>query len=185
LDIGRSIDDYSFLPPPLSGDDPPEHPPMGWWNDPFHDFGQRFHDGTRWTQYSEFWTNKMGHHLLETPAVPRHRSPAVEYNPGPLRTGRSFAVAMAAVFSGLVLLVVSAAFDHRRTLSGWLARGGLLSFLAGFGALSVHVVRMAFPPKALGRTDSTNTLYAAVLMLIFGAGLVALRDPVLRALWLR
>jgi hypothetical protein len=185
LDIGRSIDDYSFLPRTLSGDDPPEHPTMGWWKDPFRDFGQRFHDGTRWTQYSEFWSSKMGEHLLETPPVPYHRPPAVEYNPGPLRTGRSFGAAMAAVFSGLVLLLLSVGFDHPGTLSDWIARTGLLSFVAGFGALSVHVVRMAFPPKSLGRTDITNALYAAVLMLLFGAGLVALRDPVLRALWLR
>jgi hypothetical protein len=185
LEVGRSIDDYSFLPPVLSGDDPPEHPTMGWWNDPFYDIGQRFHDGSRWTQYSEFWTRQWGEHLLETPAEPHHRPPAVEYNPGPLRTNRSFAVAMALVFGGVLVLALSSAFDRHRTLSDWIARGGLLAFLAGFGPLLLHVARMAFPPKSVGRTDATNFQYAAVLVLISGAGVVALRDPVLRALWLR
>ena len=185
LKVVRSIDDYSFLPPALVGDDPPEHPTIGWWTDPLSDFGQRFHDGSRWTQYSEFWSRAWGEHLLESPPEPRHRPPPVEYNPGPLRTDRSFAVAMAAVFGGLLAMAISSAFDRQPTLSDWLARGGLLSFLAGFGALSVHVARMAFPPKSVGRTDPTNLLYAGVLVLIFGAGLVALRDPVLRALWLR
>ena len=169
----------------ISVDDGPEYPTMGWWKDPFYDSGQRLPDGTRWTCYGEFWTRQWGEHLLKNPAEPHHRPPAVEYNPGPLSTGRSFAVAMFAVFGGLVLLVLSAAFDSRGTLSDWLARGGLVSFLAGFGALGVHLVRMAFPPKSLGRTDTTNVLYTGVLVLMFGAGLVALRGPVLRALWLR
>jgi hypothetical protein len=44
---------------------------------------------------------------------------------------------------------------------------------------------MTFPPKSLGRTDPANFLYGGILLLIFGAGVAALRDPVLRALWLR
>ena len=182
---GRAIDDYSFLPVVLSGTEPPDPPTMGWWTDPLSDFGQRFHDGSRWTQYSEFWTRQWGHHLLETPPVPHHRPPAVEYNPCPLRTDRSFALAIAALLGGLLGLGLSSALDHQSGLSGWTARVGLLAFVAGFGALLIHMVRMALPPKSVGRTDATNVWYTAILVVMFGAGAVALRDSILRALWLR
>jgi uncharacterized membrane protein YdjX (TVP38/TMEM64 family) len=109
----------------------------------------------------------------------------VEYNPGPLRTDRAFALTIVALVGGLIVLGAATAFDRQEQVSSWTARVGLLSFVAGFAALLTHVGRMAFPPKSAGRTDTTNVLYGVVLLLIFGAGIVALRDPVLRALWLR
>lgn len=183
----REIDDYSFLPVVFraSGDKLPDPPTMGWWEDPFGDFGQRFHNGKRWTQYSEFYSSRSGHHLLEVPAVPHHQPPAVEYNPGPLRTDSAFALAMLALLGGLLALGISAQLDHQGGLSGWVARVGLVAFAGGFGALLIHLVRMAFPPDSVGRIDSTNVFYNLLLAVGFGVGAVALRDAILRALWLR
>lgn len=181
----RTIDDYSFLPMALSGSEPPDPPTMGWWRDPLSDFGERFHDGSRWTQYRAYWSRQWGREVLESPPVPRHSPPAVEYNPGPLRTERSFAVAMVALLGGFAVLGLSAAFDRGSGPSAWTARAGLLAFVAGFGALLVHVARTLFPPKSLGRTDSSNFFYGGILLLLSGAGVVALKDQVLRALWLR
>ncbi len=57
---------YRFLPRiqtyPMSAPDPPTE---GWWTDPFERtalLSQRYHDGTRWTQYvavrsARHWSN--------------------------------------------------------------------------------------------------------------------------------
>jgi hypothetical protein len=169
----------------MPGEKPPEEPTIGWWADPFNTFGERFHDGARWTQYRRSWSRYSGEHLYESPAGPRPVPPPVEYNPGPLRTDRAFSLTIVALVGGLIVLGASTPFDRQGQVSSWTARVGLLSFVAGFAALLTHVGRMAFPPKSAGRTDTTNVLYGVVLLLIFGAGIVALRDPVLRALWLR
>jgi hypothetical protein len=115
----RTIDDYSFLPMVLSGSEPPIRRRWvgGWTRSATSD--SRFHDSSRRTQYSEYWTRQWGQHLLEGPPEPRHRPPAVEYSPGPLRTDRSFAVAMVALLGGFAVLGLSAAFDRRGELYAW------------------------------------------------------------------
>ena len=49
----RNIDDYDFLPKQnIVAFDPPDPVVAGWWRDPGPaGYGQRYHDGKRWTQY--------------------------------------------------------------------------------------------------------------------------------------
>ena len=61
---------YRFLPEtetyPMK---PPDPPTEGWWKDPFDPevVAQRYHDGTRWTQYVAGRTARQWTSVFESP----------------------------------------------------------------------------------------------------------------------
>jgi hypothetical protein len=68
----RDIDNYDFLPHASFIEfDPPDPVVAGWWRDPFGGFGQRYHDGVRWTQYYYHQPPRGAASRFETPAAPR------------------------------------------------------------------------------------------------------------------
>ena len=65
----RSIDNYDFLPDAgFIAWDAPDPVVAGWWRDPFGRYGQRYHDGVRWTQYHYFQPPRTSAILSEHPA---------------------------------------------------------------------------------------------------------------------
>jgi hypothetical protein len=67
----RDIDSYDFMPrPPTYPFDAPDPVVAGWWKEPFAPrFGQRYHDGVRWTQYHFHRTPRGPSSLFEVPAA--------------------------------------------------------------------------------------------------------------------
>ena len=61
---------YPFLPKPEVFPTKPGDPPTeGWWIDPYEPImvGQRYHDGTRWTQYICVRTARQWTDVFESP----------------------------------------------------------------------------------------------------------------------
>jgi hypothetical protein len=64
-------DHHSSLPRPKSFPrEAPDPPAEGWWQDPFQTpgaYSQRYHDGTRWTQYVSLRAMRSWTDIAESP----------------------------------------------------------------------------------------------------------------------
>jgi drug/metabolite transporter (DMT)-like permease len=182
----RAIEDYDFLPEhSVFAFDPPDPVVAGWWRDPFTEFGQRYHDGTRWTQYRFIQPSRGVGRVSEVPAEHRPRRPIDDYSPWPLRTNRAMLYAVGCMLGGGLVLALSSALDRNSAAYEWTVRFGLIAVLGALIALGLHSIQFAAHPKELGPRDRSAWFVPAIYVFLIGGILVRSWDDVLRSLWLR
>jgi hypothetical protein len=182
----RAIEDYDFLPEhTVFAFDPPDPVVAGWWRDPFTQFGQRYHDGTRWTQYRFIQPSRGIGSVSEVPAEHQPRRPIDDYRPGPLRTDRSMLYGVGCMLGGGLVLALSSALDRDSAASEWTVRFGLIALLGALLALAIQSIQFAAHPKELGPRDRSAWLLPAIYLFLIGGILFRSWDDVLRSIWLR
>lgn len=182
----RAIEDYDFLPEhTVFAFDPPDPVIAGWWRDPFTGYGQRYHDGTGWTQYRFIQPPRGIGHVSEVPAEHQPRRPIDDYRPWPLRANHAMLYGIACGLGGGLVLALSNAFDRDSAAYGWTVRFGLIALLGALSALAIHSIQFAAHPKELGPRDRSLWLVPAIYVFLIGGILFRSWDDVLRSLWLR
>jgi hypothetical protein len=173
---------YPFLPePPLFPREPPDPPTAGWWWDPFDagpSFTQRYHDGTRWTQYACYQAGKLWSDVVESP--PENRTQARK-DQNVFTNVRTLGLWFASLFIGGFLLALSSAFDVNSTPHEWVSRAGIFLFLGAFAFATVTSIQVA------ARSGRGASDWAPVAIFVFLlVGIIARQwNDVLSAFWLR